>query len=139
MIDYLFITSPAPGESTQLLTLYKTQNWWTKDRLTPDYLRLTIQNSHCYLIAKDKGIVIGMGRAISDGTGDAYLHDICVSEAYRKKGIGTAIVKTIMARLKRNGITWFGLIAENRTTSIYSSSGFKPFDNAVPMQLFLKQ
>jgi ribosomal protein S18 acetylase RimI-like enzyme len=44
-------------------------------------------------------LLIGFGRAISDGAYQAAIYDVAVIPEFQGKGIGTAIVKHILAKL----------------------------------------
>jgi spermidine synthase len=83
--------------------------------------------------AERKGHVIGIGRAISDGTSDAYIQDVTVLRSERGTGAGSAIVKAITRRLKADGIKWVGLIAQDNSSAFYVRLGFKLIKKAQPM------
>ena len=94
-----------------------------------------IRKSHCFLAVLDKGRVIGMGRAISDGASDAYIQDVIVQGGRRGEGIGSRIIRTLKRRLKKDGIKWIGLIAQDGSEAFYKKLGFVPIPNARPMML----
>jgi ribosomal protein S18 acetylase RimI-like enzyme len=75
----------------------------------------------------------GMGRALSDKTGDAYIHDVTVREKFRGQGLGTLIINMLINRLSKDGITWVGLIAEKNSHPFYKTGGFQIMENSVPM------
>ncbi|MDD1665214.1 MAG: GNAT family N-acetyltransferase, partial [Methanomicrobiales archaeon] len=64
------------------------------------------------------------GRAISDGVSDAYIQDMVVLPKYRGRGIGTAILRRILAACREHGISWIALIAEGGTGDFYRGLGF---------------
>ena len=74
-----------------------------------------------------------MGRALSDGSSDAYIQDMAVLPAERGSGAGSALLKALMARLKRDGIKWVGLIAQDNSEYFYRKAGFKTLKKARPM------
>ena len=92
-----------------------------------------VSGSHFFLIATVRNEIIGMGRAISDRTSDAYIQDITVEEGFRGRGIGSAIVEKLTAALKAEGIEWIGLIAEKGSRRFYEKIGFAPMSGAEPM------
>jgi len=96
-----------------------------------------VQQSHCFAVALDDGVVIGMGRAISDGVSDAYIQDVTVAEAWRGQGIGARIVRRIIERLLCDGLGWVGLIAERGSSPFYEQLGFREMVNSRPMLLML--
>lgn len=133
MISYDFPETVTTGQKDQLLALYRAEDWWKAERLFPKQIDRIILGSHCLIIAKKGDEVIGMGRALSDGTGDAYLHDITVKKTYRGQGIGKEMIRRLVKRLTGDGITWIGLIAERNSSGFYQTNGFKIMDNASPL------
>jgi spermidine synthase len=115
-----------------IISIYKSNGWW-KDCDNKKQLIKLIKNSHCFIVAQDKGKIIAMGRAISDKSSDAYIQDLAVIKEYRNKGIGLKIVKKIIEILKKDKINWIGLIAQNNTEKFYEKLGFKIMENSKPM------
>ncbi len=119
---------------TQIIGLYRQAGWWNDARETPQLLERLIRGSHCFLTAvSPQGIVVGMGRAISDRTSDAYIQDVTVREDFRGVGIGSAIITRIVERLAAEGIAWVALIAERNSHAFYEKLGFSPMPDSVPM------
>ena len=77
--------------------------------------------------------IVGMGRAISDGTSDAYIQDVAVDVNCRGKGIGTEIIKRLLKRLNQDGVNWVGLIAERGSHPFYERLGFSTMPDSTPM------
>ncbi|VVS95220.1 GNAT family N-acetyltransferase [Desulfoluna spongiiphila] len=136
MITVDFLHHPTPDEKSRILSIYHHQKWWPESITDPQRIDRIIRGSHCYVVARDGGEVIGFGRALSDGVGDAYLHDITVVESHRLRGIARRIVSMILARLEEDGITWVGLIGENGSPALYRKFGFAALEDAVPMFRF---
>lgn len=136
MITVDFLTHPTSEEKNRILGIYHRQNWWPESVSDPERIDRVIQGSHCYVAAWDDGHIIGIGRALSDGVGDAYLHDITVVESHRLRGIARRIVQMILTRLEQDGITWIGLIGENGSPPLYRKFGFAALEGAVPMYRF---
>ncbi|OGS10817.1 MAG: hypothetical protein A2234_00410 [Elusimicrobia bacterium RIFOXYA2_FULL_58_8] len=118
----------------QIITLYRAQGWWAPGD-KPALLKRLIKGSHCFLLAKKNGVLVGMGRAISDGVSDAYIQDVAVLRSERGTGAGSAIIKALKKRLKADGIGWIGLIAQDDSHSFYSRLGFRELKRAKPMLL----
>jgi len=134
MISLHFVKRPGDAFLRQIIALYSRQGWWDKSDKNALAAAL-IRNSHCFLAAMDKGRVIGMGRAISDGVSDAYIQDVAVLKEYRSLGLGSRIVRGLKNRLKADGIKWVGLIAQNGSHAFYEPLGFKTIKLAQPMML----
>lgn len=66
---------------------------------SPHALRASFERSQHVAIARDGDRVIGMARLLSDGVCNAYLLDVWTMSAYRRQGIGTAMVRQLMSRV----------------------------------------
>ena len=115
-----------------IITIYRAQGWWKRSD-SPALLAKLIKGSHCFAVAELDGRIIGIGRAISDGVSDAYIQDVAVLKSERCSGAGSAIVKALKARLKRDGVGWLGLIAQGQSEPFYLKLGFKPLKHAAAM------
>jgi ribosomal protein S18 acetylase RimI-like enzyme len=123
--DYLF----------QIRHLYRLAGWWSEPGDTLEKLVRIISGSHCFVAAaqEESGMILGMGRAISDRASDAYIQDIMVRPEVRRQAIASSIMKRIVERLERDGMTWIGLIAEQGTQPFYRALGFSEIPGAMPM------
>ncbi|WP_300666734.1 GNAT family N-acetyltransferase [Desulfoluna sp.] len=136
MITVEPLSHPTPEEKSRILSIYHQQKWWPETLSDPERIGQMIRGSHCYVVARDKREIIGIGRALSDGVGDAYLHDITVVKSHRRQGVGRQIVAMLMERLEKDGITWMGLIAEKGSPALYRKFGFTALEGAIPMFRF---
>jgi len=128
-----FLQDPTVDQLSVIIALYRQAGWWAE--LEEDYVLLArlVRQSYCFAVAVADGRIIGMGRAISDGVSDAYVQDVTVDEAWRRLGVGTRIVASIVNYLQANGINWIGLIAERGSAPFYGQFGFKKMEHALPM------
>ncbi len=133
MPDITFLVNPTPNQSQQIIDLYRMAEWWTEEPYDPDHVVRIVAGSHCFVLASIEDQIVGMGRAISDGTSDAYLQDVTVKQKYRRQKIGKKIVKALVSRLHRDGLKWIGLIAERDSHDFYKQIGFKKMPDSVPM------
>jgi ribosomal protein S18 acetylase RimI-like enzyme len=127
-----FVKKPDAQTLKGIITIYRAHAWW-KPSDTPALARRLIRGSHCFAVAAAGGRVIGIGRAVSDGVSDAYIQDMAVLPAERGSGAGSALLKALLARLKRDGIKWVGLIAQDNSEYFYRKAGFKTLKKARPM------
>jgi len=137
MLTYSVLFDPTSDQIEQITALYRNEGWWSKESDDPDQVAGIVSGSHLFLIAEKAEEIVGMGRAISDGSSDAYIQDVTVKREFRGQGIGTAIIKELISRLKTDGMEWIGLIAERNSHGFYSRLGFSPMPNAVPMLITL--
>ena len=119
---------------SQIRDLYRQEGWWSDQLDTQERLVRIISGSCYFVIAVNTLVgVLGMGRAICDGVSDAYLQDITVKSEYRKQGVASHIVATLVSRLEAKGIIWIGLIAKNGASDLYRHQGFSEIHEATPM------
>lgn len=133
MIEYTFLETLTPVETTQVIELYRHAGWWIDAADNAFLVAAIVAGSHCFLAARQADTIVGMGRAISDRISDAYIQDVTVDPAFRRQGIGSRIVSELVARLELDGIAWIGLIAERKTHPFYRPLGFAPMADSVPM------
>ncbi len=126
------VRKPDPAALKGIITIYRAHGWWTPSDKTA-LLKKIIKGSHCFALAERGGRVIGIGRAISDGVSDAYIQDMAVLEAERGSGAGGAILEALLKSLKKDGIKWVGLIAQDNSEYFYRNVGFKALKKAHPM------
>lgn len=131
-VKYRFLRKASPALGRQLIAFYSGHGWWTPGEGLRELNRL-MRGSHCFLVAERGSSVIGMGRVISDRAGDAYIQDVAVLRSERKSGVGRAIVAALTRRLRRDGIGWIGLIAQDGSSGFYARLGFRVLRNAAPM------
>lgn len=132
----VIISEPTAEQVRMIINLYRMQGWWqADDDKSPDLIPKLIAGSQCFVVALAGDDIVGMGRAISDGISDAYIQDLTVQCEYRKRGIGSSILHTILDRLRNDGLQWIGLIAEPGSFNLYKNAGFRQMSARIPMLL----
>ncbi len=132
-IAFTFLQKPTSDQIQQIIRLYQLAGWWTDTSDNSTFVRRMIAGSYCFIIATEGEAIIGMGRALSDGVSDAYIQDVTTAGEYQHRGIGSLIVKKLIARLQNDGLSWIGLIAESNSHAFYERLGFKLMPDAAPM------
>src|ERR1700760_891146 len=89
---------------------------------SPGALRASFERSQHVAIARDGDRVVGMARLLSDDVCNAYLLDVWTMTAYRRQGIGSAMVKRLMQCPPGQHI---GLQTDD-AQAFYTSLGFRP-------------
>ena len=89
---------------------------------SPRALRVSFEHSQHVAIARDGDLVVGMARLLSDGVCNAYLLDVWTSSAYRRQGIGSAMVRRLMDQVPGQHI---GLQTDD-AEAFYASLGYRP-------------
>ena len=87
-----------------------------------DVHRRAFENSHTVVFVFDNDLLVGFGRAISDGEYQAALYDIAVSPDYQGLGIGKIIVQDIINHIPNCN---FILYASPGKEKFYEREGFK--------------
>jgi ribosomal protein S18 acetylase RimI-like enzyme len=135
-----FIRTPTADQISQIIGLYRSQGWWQPlDDCRDGLIQQLISGSHSFVVAEQGGLIVGMGRAISDGVSDAYIQDLTVSPACRKQGVGQRILQALLDRLHSDGIPWIGLIAEQGSCKLYQLAGFREMSGSIPMLMVREQ
>ncbi|HIE28049.1 TPA: N-acetyltransferase [Candidatus Poribacteria bacterium] len=95
-INYSFERPLAPQDVRRLL---KQTGWAGKRDISG--IETMLENSFLTIGAWDDERLIGFARVLSDGVYRALIDDLVVDESYRGKGIGTEIMKHLLARLEQ--------------------------------------
>jgi len=133
MVSLSVLSNPTPDQIHQIIPLYRYEGWWSEEADDPKRVSGIVTGSHLFIIALKEDEIVGMGRAISDRTSDAYIQDVTVKKAYRGQGIGTTIINDLIKRLRADGIDWIGLIAEKGSHGFYTRLGFHKMPDSVPL------
>ena len=133
MIRYEWVWRPAPKTLAGIAGLYKAAGWW-EGADTPHRLIRMVMGSHCFLVARSGGRLVGMGRAISDRVSDGYIQDVFVRPSLRGRGVGAELVRRLALRLRIDGLGWIGLIAADGTWPFYAGLGFRKMRRHDPMR-----
>jgi GNAT superfamily N-acetyltransferase len=121
-------------DENEIADLYRAGGWW-KEEHDPSQICHLIRGSFAFAVATDQktGRAIGMGRVISDGISDGYIQDLIVLPEYRRFGVGSLILQTLIKKCVETGHTWVALIAEPETEKFYQPYGFHRMEGYVPM------
>jgi ribosomal protein S18 acetylase RimI-like enzyme len=85
-------------------------------------LRRSFECSQHVALAWDGNRVVGMARLLSDGVCNAYLVDVWTMSAYRRRGIGSSMVRLLADRVPGQHI---GLQTDD-AKEFYVALGFRP-------------
>jgi ribosomal protein S18 acetylase RimI-like enzyme len=87
---------------------------------SPQALRASFAHSQHVAIARDGDRVVGMARLLSDGVSNAYLLDVWTQSAYRRQGIGAAMIRQLMNQVPGQHV---GLQTDD-AASFYAGLGY---------------
>lgn len=88
---------------------------------TPDEYRISHEQSHAVVFARSAGTFVGNGRILSDGVCNAYLVDIWTATPFRRAGIGSEIVRRLLATVPGQHV---GLFTDDMQ-AFYRTLGFE--------------
>jgi ribosomal protein S18 acetylase RimI-like enzyme len=88
---------------------------------SPEALRRSFEQSQHVAFARDGDRVVGMARLLSDGVCNAYLVDVWTASAYRRRGIGSAMIRRLLDEVPGHHV---GLQTDH-AQQFYESLGFR--------------
>ena len=97
----------------ELAALYRAAPLGNK---APSALRIAFTNSMFRCFVREHGALVGVGRALADGTDCSYICDVAVMPSHQGTGLGKEIVAKLV-----------GLSAGHRKIILYSVPGKEPF------------
>lgn len=80
------------------------------------------------VVVRCAGEAVGMGRVIGDGGVFYQVTDIAVQPAHQGRGLGKAIMASLMAQLRASALpgAYVSLIADGEAHRLYAQFGFQP-------------
>ena len=133
--DGVEIRTVSRTDRQQMVRLYREAGWWSPENdRRPAFVDRIASNSYYFAGAFRGPEMIGMGRVLSDGISDAYIQDVTVLRACRRRGIGGRIIAHLLDKLREDRIEWIGLIGEPGTGRFYQKLGFKEMKGSVPFR-----
>jgi ribosomal protein S18 acetylase RimI-like enzyme len=109
-----------PVPPAGVLALYRTQGWWPER--TAEQVA-TVLGTGSAVGAWDGEVLVGFGRAVTDGVLRAYLEDIVVAPGYWRTGLGRRLVDALLAEL--GPVPVVSLFCAADLTPFYESAGFR--------------
>jgi predicted GNAT family acetyltransferase len=85
-------------------------------------LRRSFEGSALVALARDGDHVVGMARLLSDGVCNAYLLDVWTLSSYRRQGIASAMVRSLVERVPGQHVG----LQSAEAGAFYASLGFAP-------------
>lgn len=99
---------------------FLSRSYWADSR--PEELtKIAVDNSICFGVY-DGTRQIGFARVVTDGATVYYLCDVFIDEAYRGRGIGKALVETILQMEPMKNLN--GILGTKDAHGLYESYGF---------------
>jgi GNAT superfamily N-acetyltransferase len=108
----------------QFYALFQTTGWNDEYHLPPAGLEKALQASWHLVCAYDGDMLVGFGRMLSDGVLHAMIYEMIVAPAYQGQGIGTNILKQLVAHCQTAGVRDIQLFCARGKRLFYEQNGF---------------
>ncbi len=125
-MEYEWKYSETEIDWDELAKLYRLAPLGNKN---PSILHKTFTNSMFKCFVYEKGLLIGVGRALADGADCSYICDIAVLPQYQGKGLGKKIVNKLLDLSK--GHNKIILYSVPGSENFYKQLGFKKMTTAL--------
>jgi GNAT superfamily N-acetyltransferase len=112
-----------PPTAEEFKDLYEETGWgdWSLSRFES-----ALAGTWIFCSARDSaGLLIGIGRLISDGALHAFVTELIVRGDARGRGIGAQILARLVAEAQTRGVTDVQLFAAKGRTAFYERNGFE--------------
>lgn len=114
--------------------------WSGMFQASPEELGEALRHSWYAVWAHDAGRLVGGGRIISDGVLYATIHDLIVLPDYRRRGIGSEILRRLIEKCREGSIRYVQLFSADGMAEFYEKRGFAVRAPDAPgMQLRMKR
>jgi len=110
------------------------RSYWAKG-IALDVVKRSIENALCFGMYHH-GRQIGFARVVTDLATAAYLGDVFILEAYRGRGLGKRLVKTIMDHPELQGLRLW-LLGTKDAHGLYRRYGFQKLGESPLLERFM--
>lgn len=116
-----------PAQQDELFELFQGE-WWTRGRTRADVATLLWHSDVVVgLCEEDTGRLAAFARVLHDGARKAFLLDVIVAPAWRRRGIGQQLVDAVAARPELAGVAHIDLHCRPELVPFYERFGFTAF------------
>ena len=104
--------------------LFRSSGWTEALEVTADQLAATLPHAWYGICARRGGQIAGTGFVLSDGVLHALIVNVIVMPEMRGNGIGTEIMKRLVARCQEAGVLQVQLFSARGKRGFYERLGF---------------
>src|ERR1035437_1046435 len=104
--------------------LFRSSGWTEALDVAADRLAATLPHAWYAICARPGGQVVGTGLVLSDGVLHALIVNVIVMPEVRGHGIGTEIMKRLVARCQEEGVLQVQLFSARGKRGFYERLGF---------------
>jgi ribosomal protein S18 acetylase RimI-like enzyme len=124
--DSFRITTDPAAMDMDAVHAYLARSYWAEG-IPKDLLVRAMAGSLCFGLL-DGSRQIGFARVVTDRATYAYICDVYVLEAYRGRGLGSWMMRELMAHPDLQGLRRFGLVTRD-AHGLYEKFGFTALNN----------
>lgn len=124
--DHIVISTDKSLLDLDVIYNFLSSSYWAKGR-TPAIMKKSIENSLTFGVYLDEK-QIGFARVVTDYATFAYLADVFILEAHRKKGYSKELVKKIIDHPELQTVKRW-ILATKDAHELYSKFGFRILRN----------
>jgi GNAT superfamily N-acetyltransferase len=103
---------------------YRSSGWTEALETTAERLAAALPGAWYAICARRAGEIVGTGLVLSDGAMHALIVDVIVAPEMRGRGIGTEIMKRLIARCREAGVLQVQLFSASGKRGFYERLGF---------------
>lgn len=119
-------------EQDEVVALYKSNGW--SSAKVPEKLIPALVNSDSLVTARNNGVLVGIGNAISDGYLVVYYPHMLVHPNFHGQGIGRKMME--LMQTKYSSFHQQMLTADGEAVDFYKSLGFERAGKTEPMWVY---
>lgn len=112
---------------------------WKEDlaRYRPAQIQKLLRHSHLVLSAWNQEELVGFASAVSDGVLCGLVENLIVHPAYRKRGLGTRLLRELAGKMKKQRISCLYVLGNRgqRSQRFFRRVGFHPLDWRIYVRL----
>lgn len=121
--------SPNSIEPSRVRALFRAAGW-TEDiaAYSAQQIRKLLHHSHTVLTAWHQSHLVGLASAVSDGVLCAMVQNLVVHPRYRRRGLGTRLLRMLARKLSAERISCIYVLGMpgRRARAFFDRTGFRP-------------
>jgi GNAT superfamily N-acetyltransferase len=125
--DFFISTDPALLDLALIHDFLSNYSYWARGR-TQDVVQRSLDHSLCFGLYEGKQQV-GLARVVTDQATFAWLCDVFVLEAYRRRGLSKWLLECVLGYPALQGLRRF-LLGTRDAHALYARYGFTPLADA---------
>ena len=126
-MEQITIRDYGPWRETEILPLYASVGWSNYVN-SPEMLRRAFEGSLCILGAYEGERLVGLARAVGDGSSILFLQDLLIRPEYQRRGIGRSLVEALLERYPQVYQVQLATDRTPKNLAFYRALGFRSYE-----------